>query len=122
MDPITLILTALTAGAAKAAGDAAPDLYKGLKALIQRRFAGKPTAEMVLAEHENDPQTYEAPLKKQLQDAGLDQDEEVLKAAEALLDKLQEGRQGATTITIGEGAKGIIGQNLSNATIIGDIH
>ena len=63
-DPIRLILTSLTAGAAKAAAEAAPDLYKGLKALIQRRFAGIPTAEMVLAEYEIDPLTYGLPLKK----------------------------------------------------------
>lgn len=31
MDPITIILSALVAGTAKAAGNAVPDAYKGLK-------------------------------------------------------------------------------------------
>lgn len=90
MEPVTLILTALVAGAAKAAGDAAPDAYKGLKALIQKKFAGKPVAEAMLEEHEKDPETYAAPLKKNLVEAGADQDEEILKAAQALLDKIKE--------------------------------
>jgi hypothetical protein len=85
MEPITLIMAALVAGTAKAAGDAVPDAYKGLKALIQKKFAGKPAAEMVLAEHEKDPETYAAPLKKNLVEAGVDRDEEILKAAQELL-------------------------------------
>ena len=45
MDPMTLILTALVAGAATAVGEAAPDSYKGLKALIQKKFASQPKPE-----------------------------------------------------------------------------
>ncbi len=66
MEPISLIIAALVAGATKAAADIAPDAYNGLKALIKRKFAGEPKAEMVLEEHEKDPETYEAPLKKKL--------------------------------------------------------
>ena len=121
MDPITVILTALVAGTAKAAGDAVPDAYKGLKAMIQKKIAGKPVAEAMLDEHEKDPKTYEAPLKKNLVEAGVDQDEEILKAAEELLKQLkpQEAAQG--TVNIGQGAKGIIGQTVTGATITGDI-
>ena len=39
MEPISIILTALVAGAAKAATDMAPDAYKGLKAQIVKKFA-----------------------------------------------------------------------------------
>jgi hypothetical protein len=87
MEPITLILTALVAGTAKAAGDAVPDAYKGLKALIQKKFAGKPVAEAMLEEHEKDPETYAAPLKKNLVEAGVDKDEDILKAAQELLNQ-----------------------------------
>lgn len=90
MEPISLIIAALVAGAAKAAGDAAPDAYNGLKALIKRKFAGEPKAEMVLEEHEKDPETYDAPLKKKLAEAGADKDEEIIKAAQDLLDKLKD--------------------------------
>ena len=121
MDPITLILTALVAGTAKAAGDAVPDAYKGLKALIQKKIAGKPAAEMVLAEHEKDPETYAAPLKKNLVEAGVDQDEEIIKAAKELLEQLKPQEAAPGSINIGQGAKGIIGQTVTGATITGNI-
>ncbi|MDJ1180578.1 hypothetical protein PJF56_17090 [Roseofilum sp. BLCC_M91] len=89
MEPLSLIMAALVAGAAKAAGDAAPDAYQGLKALIKRKFGGEPKAEMVLEEHESDPETYEAPLKKKLLEAGADRDQEILAAAQKLLDEME---------------------------------
>jgi len=85
MEPSSLIIAALVAGAAKAASDLAPDAYKSLKALIKRKFAGEPKAEMVLEEHESDPNTYEAPLKKKLAEVGADKDEEIIKVAQELL-------------------------------------
>jgi hypothetical protein len=96
MDPITIILAALVAGTAKAAGDAVPDAYKGLKALIQKKLAGKPVAEVMLEEHEKDPETYAAPLKKNLVEAGVAEDEEILKAAQELL-KQAESEAPTTT-------------------------
>ncbi|MBE9045626.1 hypothetical protein IQ255_14635 [Pleurocapsales cyanobacterium LEGE 10410] len=89
MEPISIIVAALVAGAAKAASEVAPDAYLGLKALIKRKFAGKPTAEMLLAEHEQDPETYEAPLKKKLAEAGADRDQEIVKQAEKVLEQIQ---------------------------------
>ena len=90
MEPNSLIIAALVAGAAKAASDVAPDAYNGLKALIKCKFAGEPKAEMVLEEHEKDPETYEAPLKKELAEAGADKDEKLIKAAQDLLNKLKD--------------------------------
>ena len=59
MDPVTLIVTALAAGAASALQDgtsaAVKDAYARLKALVTRRFAGRAKAELVLAEHEASP-------------------------------------------------------------------
>jgi hypothetical protein len=104
MEPITLILTALVTGATKAVGDAAPDAYKGLKALIQKKFAEQPKPEadravMVMEEHEKDPETYEVALKKKLTEAAVDQDQEILKVAQALLDKIKEQPGGQQVIT-----------------------
>jgi hypothetical protein len=121
MDPITLILTALVAGAAKAAGDTIPDAYKGLKALIQKKFAGKPEAEMALAKHEEKPKVWEEPLKDALVEAGVDKDEEILKAAQELLKQLKPQDASPGTVNIGQGAKGIIGQTVTNASITGNI-
>ena len=109
MEPISLIIAALVAGAAKSAGEIAPDAYKGLKALIKRKFAGDPKAEMVLEEHEADCEVYEAPLKKKLTEAGLDKDEEIIKAAQKLLKELkpQESASGKYDIVFQGEVKGI---------------
>ena len=121
MDPIALIIAALVAGAAKAAGDAAPDAYNGLKALIKRKFSGKPTAEMILEEHEKDSETYEAPMKKELAEAGADKDEEIINKAESLLKELKP-EEAATIIqnyNVSGDVKGILG-NVSGGKI--DFH
>lgn len=90
MDPVSLILAALTAGAAAAAKDTAAaaikDAYQALKGLVQRKVAGQPAATVVLEEHVKDPDTYAAPLKKKLLEAAADQDGAILKAARALLE------------------------------------
>ena len=44
---------------------------------------------MVLVEHETDPETWQAPLKKVLIQEHLDQDMEILQAAQLLLDLIQ---------------------------------
>jgi len=89
MDPITLIITALTAGIVAGTQDTAKDAvkeaYSGLKALLQRKFAGKPSAEVALTEHENDPETWEAPLKKALVQTQVDQDQDIITAAQKLM-------------------------------------
>lgn len=93
MDPITLILMALAAGAATgvkdAAGAAVKDSYNGLKTLIQRKFAGKPSAELALTEHEKKPDIWKAPLEEALKETGTDQDQEIIAAAQKLMTLVQ---------------------------------
>ena len=78
MDPITLIVTALVAGAALGAQDTVSamvkDAYVGLKALARKRLGGGPGAELVLAKHEQDPETWQAPLVAELAKTGADGD------------------------------------------------
>ncbi|MDJ0747782.1 MAG: hypothetical protein QNJ32_31235 [Xenococcaceae cyanobacterium MO_167.B27] len=114
MDPISLIIAALVAGAAKAAGDAAPDAYNGLKALIKRKFTDEAKAEMVLEEHETDPETYEAPLKKKLAEAEADKDEEIIKAAQELLKQIkpEESAAGKFNLKVDRNFQGFYGENL----------
>ncbi|GBE95409.1 hypothetical protein [Nostoc cycadae] len=108
MEPISIIITALSAGAIAAtketAGVAVKDTYQGLKALIKKKFESQPKAQMVLEEHETDPETYEAPLKKKLTEAGADQDAAIIQAAQALLNQVKEQPGGQQIIT----------QNISN--------
>ena len=109
MDPISLIITALVAGTTKAATEVAPDAYKALKAMIKRKFAGNSNAETILSEHEQDPETYEAPLKKKLLEAEVNQDPEIISVAQALLKlvKPQESASGKFNIVFESEAKGI---------------
>jgi RIP homotypic interaction motif len=89
MDPITLIVTALAAGAVSgitdSASSAVKDAYVKLTALVRKRLAGRPDAELVLARHEQAPQTWQAPLAAELGDAGADRDTGLVAAAQALL-------------------------------------
>jgi hypothetical protein len=93
MDPVTLILTALTAGAAASVKDSASaaikDSYTGLKALIQRKFEGKPKAQAALVDYEEDPETYEKPLQKALIETHLNQEQDILEAAQKVMTFVQ---------------------------------
>jgi hypothetical protein len=93
MDPVTLIVTALAAGASAGALEALKDdvkdkvkaAYAKLRGLAGKRVAGQPGAELVLTEHEADPQTWEAPLAQKLTEAGAAGDAELVAAAQALM-------------------------------------
>ena len=94
MDPVTVIVTALTAGAASALQDGASaavkDAYAQLKALVKVRFAGRPKGELVLAEYEAAPQTWEAPLAAELSAAGAERNADLLAAAQVLMSLVDE--------------------------------
>ena len=112
MDPITLIVTALVAGAALGAQDTVSamvkDAYAGLKALVKKRLGGGPGADMVLAKHEQAPETWQAPLMAELAKTGADGDRDLIAAAQALLDLIAEahGRTGKYTVDV-RGAQGV---------------
>lgn len=94
MDAIALIVTALATGASAGALEALKDdvkdkaraAYAKLRGLARRRVAGQPGAELVLAEHEADPDTWAAPLAKKLTAAGAADDADLVAAAKALMD------------------------------------
>ncbi|GAB2519472.1 hypothetical protein GCM10027167_23060 [Nocardia heshunensis] len=86
---MTMIMTALVAGVAKGVGEGAStavaDAYHALKTGLARLFGGNPAAELVLAQHESDPDVWQVPLTKVLTETGADRDEQILAAAEQLL-------------------------------------
>lgn len=94
MDPITLIVSALTAGAIAAvqetAGTAIKDAYQGLVALIKQRFAKDPEAKMVLDNHAKKPETWEKPLEDTIRNSGIAGDPQVLQAAQELVKLLKD--------------------------------
>jgi hypothetical protein len=106
MDPVTLIVTALAAGAASALQDgtsaAVKDAYVRLKALVTRRFAGRAKAELVLAEHQAAPQTWEKPLAEELSAVGAESDADLVAAAQALMSLVDEAgsRGGKYVVTV----------------------
>jgi hypothetical protein len=96
MDPITMIVTALVAGAVAAGKDVAAqavqDSYAGLKALVVRKFSEKGNVAGALAgvEKKPDSEIWQTALKEELETAGAAQDAEVVAQARALLDLLKE--------------------------------
>src|SRR6266516_567632 len=112
MEPITLIATALAAGAAlgvkETASSAMKDAYGGLKALVKRRLAGRPEAELVLARHENAPELYRTSLISELAEAGADRDLDLVAAAQALMNMVDDAGARAGKYKVGvRGAQGI---------------
>ncbi len=94
MEPITLIVTALAAGAASGLQDtgssAVKDAYASLIALVRQRLAGHPGGELALARHQTSPETGRAPLAAELSAAGADHDADLLAAAQALMSLVDE--------------------------------
>lgn len=86
MDPIKLIVTALTAGARATPGSLAlPDTHTELVALARQRLRGRPNGAMVLRQHAEDPARWGRPLAKALEAEGAAGDAALIGAAQALL-------------------------------------
>jgi hypothetical protein len=99
MNPIDLILAALATGALASiqatASEAIKDSYNGLKGLILRRFAANTDAAATLTKYEKKPEVWKAPFEDELRQAGADQDETIVKAAQHLM-MLVNPQQAAT--------------------------
>jgi RIP homotypic interaction motif len=110
MDPITLIVAALAAGAAAGALDTVKDgakagvqaAYEKLRGLARRRVAGDQLGEMVLAAHENAPDTYAAPLTERLTEHGAADDADLVAAARQFLELVDAAgaRAGTYNVTV----------------------
>jgi hypothetical protein len=113
MDPVSLIVAALAAGASAAvrdtAGEAVKDAYAGLKSLLKRKLGDKPLAQEVIDKHEETPEVWEKPLQDELGKAGVAEDEEVVRAAQELLARVDPAgaASGKYNVTI-SGGKGIV--------------
>lgn len=94
MDPISLIVSALAAGAAAGLSDTAStavqDAYRGLRHLVRHRFTGRPAAEVALAEHERAPDVWQQPLIVELEMVGASTDESIIAAAQQVMGLVDE--------------------------------
>jgi hypothetical protein len=112
MDPVTLIVTALAAGAASALQDGASaavkDAYGRLRAAVRKRLGGRPDADLVLARHEAAPQTWQAPLAAQLSEARAGDDAGLTADAQALMELLDAaGSQDGKYRVVVSGSQGV---------------
>src|SRR5258708_26157055 len=123
MDPLSLILAAITAGATASTKDTTSaiikDTYQGLKALIQRKLEGKPNAQAALIEYEEDPETYEKPLKKALLETHVDTEQDVIEAAQHILTLIQpqQAAMGKYNIQNTDSVQGQIVGDHANVTL-----
>jgi hypothetical protein len=114
MEEVSLIVTALATGATAGTLDALKDdvkdkakaAYQRLHDLVRRRFRGNPSAEIVLTEHQADPETYAAPLAKKLTQAGID--DELVATARALMELVDQAsaKSGKYNVTVRD-SKGV---------------
>jgi hypothetical protein len=89
VDPVSLIVAALAAGASAAlkdtAGEAVKDAYAGLKSLLKRKLGDKQAAQVAIEKHEEAPEVSEKPLEAEMRESGVADDEEVVKAAQRVM-------------------------------------
>lgn len=113
MDPITLIVTALVAGATAAFKDVGSnvvkDAYAGLKALVKKAFGDSGTATDELDKSDPD----KGALEGQVRDSGVAQDKAVLDKAQELMKLVdpQGSSQGKYSVTVSGGVVGVIGDH-----------
>src|SRR5438105_2979263 len=106
MDPITLLLSALSlgnTGGKRVSDPAIKDAYVALKALIVSKFgATRPNLESILTDYAEDPETYQAPAARVLSEAGIDRDQEVLDRAADLLRQVESALPGISGGLVGQ--------------------
>ncbi len=121
---LSLLLTALTTGAAAGlkdtANQAVKDGYGKLKLLLQKKLADSPAALVALEEHEKQPDVWKSPLATGLQTAGADQDEAIIAAARHLMHlvRLVQPQQAGVESNLVQNLGPVQGQVIENSGTI----
>lgn len=122
MDPLSLIITALVAGASNAAKDTASSLISdgySAEKLVVRRLQERRSREggidpaAILDAHEQDPSTWRGPLVQALASADVRADPVIIAAARDLLGKIDPAGATAGKYSVDlRGAQGVqVGDN-----------
>jgi hypothetical protein len=112
VDPVTLLVTALGAGAAAGVGETATaavkDAYAMLKEKVATRFSGDASREVMLVGYERQPEVWRSSLVRALIESGVVEDQDAVEAARRLLELLDEAgaRQGRYVVDV-RGAQGV---------------
>lgn len=99
MDPIGIIVSALTSGAAAGlkptAENAIKDAYAGLKSMIQRKYS---RIDLLPLENKPESQSKRESVAEDLVDAGATGDQELLDIAKAVIDAVAVHDKAAATV------------------------
>ncbi|BAY09798.1 hypothetical protein [Calothrix sp. NIES-2098] len=102
MEPISMIIAALGAGAIAAAkdtaGTAVKDAYLGLKTLIKKKLEGDVLGQAMVDAKPEEIKQAEGLLKDKITKSGADQDREIINVAQDLLEKIKEQPEGQQII------------------------
>jgi hypothetical protein len=126
MDPLSLVMSALAAGASAAltdtAGQAVKDAYTGLRDLLKRKLVDQPLAREVIEKHEEAPEVWDKPVQQELGESGVAEDEEVLQAAQQVMEAADpEGAQaGKYNVSISGGKGIVVGDNVNVTMTFGN--
>ena len=117
MDPVSLIISALVAGAAAGLKDDTTDAvktaYATLKKLLRRRFGHDDRAvEETIDAVEAGAAADTTPLRHRLESSDIGADDDLAAAARTLLDRLP----GSVTVNV-TNSKGVIGVNQGQSTM-----
>jgi hypothetical protein len=112
VDPVSLIVAALAAGAVagaqNTATDAVRDAYTGLKELLRRRLSGRESGQVALARHEAQPQQWAGALEAELVEVRAGDDAGAVEAAQRLMALLDPtGAQAGKYVVDLRGAQGV---------------
>lgn len=112
MDPISVIVTALAAGAGAGVKDTVSqtvqDAYGGLRELVRRRVSGRPGADTVPLQPETAPQGWQESLSAELAAVDAGSDQEIVAAAQRVLALVdQAGTQAGKYRVDAQGAQGV---------------
>ena len=115
MEPVTLIMTAIVAGASAAlketAGAAVRDAYAGLKALLHRKLGEDPDATTILDGIERNPDRWSGAVEDLVTKGNVAEDAELITAAERVLELTDPVGTAAGTynVNISGGKVGAVG-------------
>jgi len=118
MDPITILMSGLSAIGAAIGDRAIKDGYEALKALLVRKFGGtNPKLAERVDDYVQDPDTYAKPAEKALRDSGVAGDQEVVARLTELV-KQADAVKPVPAALIGQ-----LTAVLSNVAVVGrDVH